>query len=256
GRIEWCARAIYKRFRPDETQRIGPIALEVRDEASRALKLYLVRQKAKTAAYSPGARDANTLMDQATSGAFNFLDVTARTFGPTSEVGARAARLQAALFPRSLKPVVSSSYPEELALVRILLEAARGELAAEVAAVPGFAPVIDLLEERAAHFDAVVEREQKAAGPTYAEYEAAAAEADRLLNDLVNAILFTYRGKAPEAVARRAELLEPYVLQQSQMRDLYRRRLPPADIDPETGEALSKAADELAAPVAKGPIVV
>jgi hypothetical protein len=197
-------------------------------------------QKAKTAYFSEIARAKDRELDDASSGVSQILDVHARLHPAGTELGDRARRLSALFFPLDLKTVTNASFAEELAATRRIVERANDE-AAEVAKVPGLTSVIAILDERSREFEAVLEREKPSA-PSYAEAAVVGAEAERRMAELVLGVLFVHRGDAPEAAKRRAELLEPYVIQQESLRDLYRRRLTPADVDPETGEELPGAA--------------
>ncbi len=235
GRVEFCSHAISNRLRPDERATLGPVAKEAEDAGHRGYDLFITRENAKNAIFSEDAQSTNTALDHASSGVFNYLDLLARMFAAGTERGDRARRLLASLFPRSLKPVTSASYPEERSAVRRILEVAKGERAADVAAVAGLPELLAELEARFVDFEAALERDKPSA-PSYVEAEAAAAEADRRMMDLVHAIQFVYRGDSPEAAARRTELLAPYVDQQQAMRQRYRRKLPPVDVDPTTGE--------------------
>ncbi len=247
GRIEWCARSIAKRLRPDEASVLGPIAAAAEEAGRRAYWLYVGRENAKKALFSEVAKTKNAELDHATSGVFNLLALLARIHAAGTEVGAAVRRLQAAFFPHSLKPLTSGAYPDELSGVRRIVALAKGERAADVATTPGLREILAILEARADEFESVLERETSAA-PSFAEAEAAAAEAERRMVDLVTAIHFHYRGDEEAAVARRSELLEPYAVQQESLRQRYRRRLPPVDVDPETGE---EPADGASTPAAR-----
>ncbi len=237
GRVEWCARAIKKRLRPDEVPTIGPVANEAEDAGRHARRLLETRVNTKKGIFSDVAKESNAIMDGATSGVFGYLDVLTRVYPPGTEDGDRARRLVTALFPRSLRPVTTGAFTEELSSVRGIVQRAKDEHAADVAAVPGLGKLLDVLDARANEFESVLEREEPTA-PSYTEAESASVDADQRMLDLVNAIQFVYRGATAEAVARRTELLAPYVLQQENLRQRYRRRLRTVDIDPETGEEL------------------
>jgi hypothetical protein len=235
GRIEWCARSIVKKLRSDEAAPLGKIARETEAAGQRAYELFVSREKAKTALFSEDAKARDLELDDVVSGVFNQLGLLARIHAPGEEMGDRVRRLSAAFFPVDLATATNASYPDELAGARRMVALGEGALAADVAKVEGLGSLLALVEARAEALEAALDRE-KPKGPSYAEAQAAAAEAERRMVDLVMAVQVLYQGDGAEAAKRRTELLEPYVVQQASMRMRYRRRLPVVDVDPETGE--------------------
>jgi len=177
GRIAWVANAIGKRLTPEERARLGDIVEEAGDTARRAYDLGVTRQRAKEGLFSTLAKTTNFELDHVTAGIFNQLDLLARIHGVGTEMGDRVRSLSATFYPHSLAAVTAGAFADELEAARRVVRIARGERAADVAAVPGLEALIDLLVERADAFEDVLEREQ-AAGPSFAEAEAAAAAAD------------------------------------------------------------------------------
>ncbi len=254
GRQKLAASQILGLLSPDESAIFGEAARAAMSAADHAEKLSATRRSESPRVYGDQARSEDLAADASVSLVFGVLEGYVRLHPPSSNVGAAARRLLDALFPHGLQAVVQARYAEELIqLERIVRDAATPELAALAGSIPGLADALADLGARTTAFRAALDRQARV-GVSFQEARSAADAAERRLMELVTMIVAHYRGDDDAAMRRRTELVEPYVVLMRDLRNRYRRRLPPGDIDSTTGElvggdvAASIAAESAAKP--------
>ncbi len=239
GRQKLAASQILALLNVDEKKVFAAAANEAMGAADRAEKLSATRRLEAPKVYGDQARTEDTAADAAASLVFGMLESYARLHTANSDLGAAARRLLTAFFPHGLKAVVQARYAEELIqLERILADASAPELAAAVKSIPGLSAAMDALAERTRAYRVALDRQARV-GVSYQEARSAADASERRLMELVAMILAHYRGDDEGKTKRRSELLEPYIVLMNDLRDRFRRRLPPGDIDSETGELVA-----------------
>ncbi len=234
GRVAYCAAAMARRFTAEEAAALARFVREAEAAGRSALALAASREDRKRPLYGKLAKEKDTSLDAVASAIDGQVAGLARVYGEGHDTGDRARRVRAGFFPRGLHAVTNIGYADEIGEVGRILGLAKGELADDVRAL-GLGTLVALLEERAAELGAVLDREARTA-PTHDEAVAAALVAERRMGELVMAILVHHAGDEPAASRRRAELLEPYELQQESMRQRFRRRVAVGEVDPDTGE--------------------
>lgn len=240
GRHALVASQMLARFDAAEAAVFGALATELASEAKSAVALSRSRRNA-TGTYSAAARDADAAVD-ATLATFDaLLAGYERAHAPDSELGRVARSLRTRLLPRGLVAIVHASFPDELAQVTALLDEAKTPaIEAQLRLIPGLSALLEELGPRTARLREALDRETRD-GASFRDVVAATTRSEARLAELVAGISFHHRGDAPAAVERRRFLLEPYAIQISALRDRYRRRLPAADVDPETGADLDES---------------
>ncbi len=236
GRQKLASSQILGLLNVDEKKLFEAAAKEAMSAADHAEKLSATRRLEAPKVYGDQARSEDNAADAAAGLVFGMLESYARLHPGSSDLGAAARRLLSAFFPHGLKAVVQARYAEELIqLERIVADAATPELAAAVTSIPGLSAAMDALAERTRAYRLALDRQARV-GVSYQEARSAADASERRLFELVAMILGHYRGDDEANAKRRSELLEPYVVLMNDLRDRFRRRLPPGDIDSETGE--------------------
>jgi hypothetical protein len=238
GRVLWVCRAIEKRLTPAEAKVFAPLLEEAKAAAEEAIVLLAVRRRVKSRLFGEKAKAKDRALDAVLGAVHGQLAGLARVFEAESAMGARVRRLLDALFPAGLDAVTNAAYADELGEVERMLKVSGEAQKGAIAEVPGLAEMLEVLEGRSAELEAAVEREPSTA-PSYAEARDAVARADRRMSEVSMAILVHHRGDADAAAARRATLLEPFLVQEESMRQRFRRRLPVEDVDPSTGEVVA-----------------
>jgi hypothetical protein len=253
GRNAWVCRSIEKQLTTQERAELGPLLRDADEAATAAVRSLALRKRAKANIYGPAAKEADRALDAVLGAIYGQLQSLGRVYESSGEEGARVARIAAVLFPAPLEDVANAAYPDELAEAqRILAASKEAAVAADVAEVPGLGALVTMLEARTARFAEALERE-KIEAPSYASAQAEVEAAERRMAEVVMAVLVRYRGDGAEAAARRAELLEPYARQQDDMRQRFRRRLPPGELDAATGELIEEDASDAALPAEPEP---
>jgi hypothetical protein len=236
GRNLWASRRVDARLNAAERAALGRFTSEAVAAAEQAVRLFGARRKKATKLYGDAARAKDEALDAVVSGIHGHLTSLGRIYGSDTEAGERVERLLGAFFPGGLAAVTNIAYVDELAQCeRIQKLAAEDAHVTDVRALPALPGLLALLEERAADLARELEREASDA-PTYRDARAAADVAERRMTELLMAVFTLYPGDAPGPARRRTELLDPYLVQLESMRERYRRRMPPAEIDPDTGE--------------------
>lgn len=236
GRQKLAASQMLALFDDEERPTFAPAAILAMKAADHAEKLSASRRLEGPKVYGEEARAEDIAADAAASLVYGLLESYARLHPASADLGAAARRLLTAFFPYGLKAVVQARYAEELIqLERILADAQTPELSAAVASIPGLSAGMDALTERTRAYRMALDRQARL-GVSFQEARSAADASERRLMELVTTILAHYRGDQEAKMKRRSELLEPYIVLMNDLRERYRRRLPPADLDSETGE--------------------
>lgn len=245
GRHALVASQLRARFDAAEATIFGPLVDELEREARGAVALSRARRdEART--YSEAARDADAAVDATLATVDALLGGYERSHAPDTDVGRAARALRAKLLPRGLVGIVHAAFPDQLAQVTALLEESRAPAVSEsMRLVPGLSALLDELAPRAARLREALDREPRG-GASYRDVVAATTRAEARLAELVAGISFHHRGDGAAAVERRRFLLEPYATQVNAVRDRFRRRVPPTDVDPETGSEVELGASATA----------
>jgi hypothetical protein len=231
-------------FDAEERGALGPIAEAAIESADEWARLERLRRVKRPKTFGDLAREADTAADAAVGVVHAVLEGYARMHGPSTPLGEAARVLLDALFPASAGDVTKKGYADEVAqLERMVADAKQPALAAAIASIAGLEVLVDELAARTKVYREALDRPAPK-GVAYTEVLAAGARADRRMTELLTAIFTVYRGDEPTSVRRRSELIEPFARMQANLRDRFRRQLPPADVG-EDGEIIE---DEPEAP--------
>jgi hypothetical protein len=236
GRQKLAAMQMLERMRADERAIFAIAAGEAIEAADRAESLSAARRLEAPKVYGDEARDEDTAADASASIVFGILEGYMRRYPASSDLGAASRRLLEALFPHGKQAVTQARYAEEvIQLERIVTDAKKPELAADVRSIPGLEAAVEDLGVTTRAYRAALSQDARE-GVSYKQAQAAVDEGDRRVVELVAMVLTHYRGDAIENMKRRTELVTPYLVTMNDLRERYRRRLPPGEVDSATGD--------------------
>jgi hypothetical protein len=240
GRYQFVAMQIEARLTDEERKVVAGMLRDALASAKEAVRLVRTRQPASKAKYGESATERDVDVDAQLAIIEALLEGTVRAESAESVEGRAARSLIGALLPGGADAITTKAYPEEAALLLSLLEAAKKpEILSDVAMIPGLGAQLEKLGRRTQAFVDALERDAPR-GVSYREAKVAEDAAERRLLELISALLVHHRGDGAAAASRRYALLNPYVAQLDAVRARYRRRLPPADVDPQTGAILEE----------------
>lgn len=153
------------------------------------------------------------------------------------EVSEAAKTLSAKVFPRGLGALTQQSFELQLAESQSILEDLETKYASQVR-ILGLSRHVALIRDIACRFRVELEKnEQKL---TWDEVTAQQTRAQEFYAGVIFNVLGRYPNDLPANVTRRAELLQEVNRQDQLLFDLYRRRRPSLDINPDTGEVVDE----------------
>ncbi len=251
GRYKLAASQMLARMSADERRLFGEAAQAVMDAADRAESLAAARQDQTKNVYGEEARAADLAADAVVSLVESTLEGYARVYDVGTPRGDAARALLERFFSKPLKDITQAPYADELIqLERVVRAASEPSLAKAIAAISGLEPLLGELAARTTAYRAALDRQAKS-GVRYEDVRASVEACDRRQGELLALVLGHFRGDAPGAVKRRSELVEPYVVLMNDLRERYRRRLPPGEVDGATGALLGDAEAAEGAPAAE-----
>jgi hypothetical protein len=231
GRLSVAASQIASLFDAEERAALGPIAQAAIESADEWARLEREHRVEPPKTYGDLAREADTAADATVGVVFDVLTGYTRMHGPSTPLGDAARDLLGALFPQGRAALTGQGFADEVVkLERVVADAKQPKRAAEIASIPGLAPLLTELEARTAAYREALDRPAPK-GVTYAEVIAAAKRADRRMMELLAAIFTLYRGDEAAAARRRSELIEPFKRMLANLRDRFRQQLPPSDVN-------------------------
>ncbi|MDX9722230.1 MAG: DUF6261 family protein [Myxococcota bacterium] len=180
-------------------------------------------------------RELDKLFDRIV-GAFDTILAGQMAAFPDQDSGRAAERIRNATLPNGVYAITHSSYPEEIAYGRRLLDMLEGELAPELALVP-LGDLPKRLRETVDKFDEALQTTPKVE-LSNADVTLARARADNALIVIFSWIIAHYG--SDEQAETRAQLLRPILQQNDAMRLYHQRRRPAHDVDPNTGGELEE----------------
>jgi hypothetical protein len=240
GRHKLVASQMLALMNAEERRLFGEAAQSSMDAADRAESLAAARHDQKKNVYGEEAKQADLAADAVLSLIDSTLGGYARIYESGTPEGDAARSLYERFLPGALKGVSQAAFADELIkLERIVAAAGEPSLAKTVALVPGLAKLLEELAARTLTYRAALDRQAKV-GVSYQELRAATEASERRLLELLVLVFGHYRGDSSVVANRRSELLEPYVVLMNDLRERYHRRLPPGEVDSETGELVEE----------------
>ena len=237
GRALWAQRQVQQRAQALTQADIAALAGLGIAAGQTALDLRLRAQGNPTGQYPPEAAAADNLVDHGVAGVDGYLDVQARMY--QGEPRAHAAeRLRDALLPNGIAAITRLPYAEQHGQVSTLLArtATDPALAADIAMLPELATLLQRLGTFNDEYGVILSQvTPRLSADALREAERRCQE---LLEATVGLIIGRYALHAPDNTAERDHLLEPIMQQNAAIRAARRRRRPPVDVDPETGDEL------------------
>lgn len=153
------------------------------------------------------------------------------------QVSEAAKMLSAKVFPRGLGALTQQSFELQLAESQSILQDLDTKYAPQVR-ILGLSRHVALLRDIAFRFRIELEKnEQKL---TWDEVAARQTRAQEFYAGVIFNVLGRYPTDLPAHVMRRAELLQEVNRQDRLLFDLYRRRRPSLDVNPDTGEVIDE----------------
>jgi len=187
--------------------------------------------------HAPGAPAVDAVVDRTLSALDETTKARLVAFGPQSEVGKAALRVQKRIFPMGVQAITSLTYVEEHESVSTILGLLNpgGELA-EDAKTLKVDDLVEQLGEVNQRYGQVIGKGD-ANDVTHDVIRKAQAEGQRNLLKVVAWILGHYQDDEKDLETRLA-LLDPIVRENEAIRLHRRNRRRPTDVDPETGEEI------------------
>ncbi len=154
-------------------------------------------------------------------------------FGPSTDQGAAAARIQDRVFSAGVPALIHLSFVEQRENTDAWLARLQGELAADVQKI-GLTPIVERLAVVNTRFGEVLDAHQGEAELRFDKVKQADDQGQRELVVIVATIL----GREARNDAERARLLGPIYAQHDELAEKYRQRAKVTDVDPESGKEL------------------
>lgn len=215
----------------DEIARLVEIALT---DARWAMQLMMSFQSGYSSLYPPAAVRMDGIVDHVVVGVESYLQVQIRIYRGEPR-GDAAERLRQVFFPQGVAAVTRLPFAEEHAQIAAILErAAADDLAEDIALLAELATLLARLAERNREYGEILSAGSKT--PTNADLAEARARCQERVVQVIGLLISHYGLREPDKTAERDHLLEPILTQNEAMRQIRRRRRPPTDIDPDTGE--------------------
>lgn len=241
GRCLFALRAVEERALAVSAAAVAELAGRGVAEVEDILNAQVRYRAGADGLYPPHAVAADGLVDRCLGGIDGYLDVQMRMY-PGEPRAQAAERLQQALLPHGVAAISRLPYAEEHSHVGALLARALAPgLAADVAALPEMAELLERLRVRNAEYGALLRSVPTT--PTRAEIDAGRERSQELLAGTAALIIGLYVARGPQYDAERDHLLQPILKQNEALRKARRRRQAPVDIDPTTGEELGADPD-------------
>lgn len=155
--------------------------------------------------------------------------------GEDEEIRGMVAKLNAAVFPKGVLPIIQSTYVEELETVDGILSTLKSPEMAPIVAELGLGRLVKRLGKLAKEYRAA----QVAPAPEtvpFGDVRAARARGQENLLQAVAMILGKYPSSSADDIQARKALLAPILKQNEAIRLYLRSRRPVEDVNPETGE--------------------
>ncbi|MCG8419417.1 MAG: hypothetical protein MJE77_15910 [Proteobacteria bacterium] len=228
---------------PEPVEPIAELAGRGATMARETLQLIGLYRSSNTgqALYPPQARPLDQLVDAGVSGTHSYLSSQLTMFGHTAR-GEAAQQMLDALFPEGLVAIVSQPFTAEHERVAVLLDIAESAKLAEARAqLPDLPAMLDELRARNEQYGEVLHEVSDA--PTSNDVQRAREQCQDTLCATVGLIIGHFALHAPERTADRDHLLEPIMVQNEAIGRARRRRIVPADTDPDTGEEIGGDGD-------------
>lgn len=237
GRYLFALKAIQEQARGlalGAVEEAARVALEKGQEAQR-LEFSYEQTREKSSSARGNAMVLDNQLDALISAIKAVVD--ARTLGDEHDPVVQAARrVLAVVFPRGVSPIIHQSFEVQLGIMDVMLEQFGGDLAQEMSLL-GLEREVGRMERLVEEFRAELSRAANSK-TAYADVR----EAREVLHEYVALVfiqaLAAYPGLSRRMNERRRALLEPLFDQQERVREAYRRRRAPRDVDPATGEEL------------------
>lgn len=248
GRIAFALRNTAARARslPQPAERVAMLASRGAELARKTLQMegdYRSRH-AGGGKYPAGTIRLDQRVDDGMVAVDGHLVLQARLFvGMTA--GEAAERLRGSLYPEGLGAVIQLPYAAQHERVSSILDLAGSpEMADDIAAVPHLDALLAELRVRNDEYGEALDR--GATRATGADVREARAECQELLAATMCQIIADYALEDGDRLDERDHLLEPILEQNEAVREIRRRRSPPTDADPDTGEeVVDEVGDDL-----------
>jgi hypothetical protein len=152
---------------------------------------------------------------------------------PENPIVVAAQTILSQVFPEGVKPIITLSFENQLAVNDTIIASFKGDLK-EAVAVAGISSYADRLETLNEAFRLELEKfPRKETG--YDAIDAADWRGNLFIRRIAAVILGTFHQETAEAAKQRAALLGPILEQGERVRQNRKGRRAPQDVDPETG---------------------